>query len=191
MFELLGAEETMSGTGVATDAGAKFHDWTSEWVESMTLGKYTMIYGIMSWVLAIMPLVVHFFVNKTQSGQAFAMIVYIHQGVWWPVAMTHLALSLWDSEFMRRMFEIAIMMSISGPLMLYWVGFAHMWMRAGALMDSSTSAYAKTCREQAANNLCVQFWGDSPSDYLTDEAWNQYKDLTDITVNVWNDLVGR
>ena len=120
------------GEGALSEAGAEIKAFVDELSEEFPLGRFVYIYAVGSWMLAIMPLVLYLFVSLTKIGAAFSWIINIHQLCWWPVAIAHSTLSIWDSEFTRKAFEISIWLSMAGPLFLYWVGFARMWMAADA-----------------------------------------------------------
>ena len=73
-------------------------------MDGAPLGRYVFIYAIFAWVFAALPLIIHMATSLTKLGQAWIWTIYIHEGIWWPVALTHLGLSLYDSFFMRRAF---------------------------------------------------------------------------------------
>jgi hypothetical protein len=80
---------------------------------------------------------------------------------WWPVAITHLVMSIWDSTFTRAAFEVAVLVSLAGPLFLYWVGFARMWMAADAFNEKPRDLLIEECLYVAPNGKCARWIGDN------------------------------
>ncbi len=64
---------------------------------------------------------------------------------------------------MRRAFQIAVLFSLAGPLFLYWVGFAQMWMLSDAFLLKYPGLMQEGCLEIAKNGTCARWAGDSYS----------------------------
>ena len=160
--------ETISGNpGAVTGAGNEtMTGIDAMFEEKWPLGRYVFIYAVTSWVLATFPLFVYLWTNKLPIGAAFDWIVDIHALCWWPTAIIHIALSLWDSEFTRRAFEIAVLISVAGPLFLYWVGLARMFMYSDAFNSKSRDLMQEDCILVAKNGKCQRWIGDNLDMYM-------------------------
>jgi hypothetical protein len=66
------------GEGALSEAGAEIKAFVDELSEEFPLGRFVYIYAVGSWMLAIMPLVVHLFVSLTKIGAAFSWVINIH-----------------------------------------------------------------------------------------------------------------
>jgi hypothetical protein len=64
------------------------------------------------------------------------------------------------------MFEVAVLVSVAGPLFLYWVGFARMWMAADAFNEKPKDLMVEDCMQVAENGQCMRWFGDEPRQYM-------------------------
>ena len=83
------------------------------------------IYGAIALGSAITTILCYLLMNKFVATKTYKFIVYVHQGVWWPVAVTWICLYFFDGMLLRHLFEIAVTLSLAGPMFLYWVGLAN------------------------------------------------------------------
>merc|ERR1712037_257462 len=87
-----------------------------------TDAKVVMFYGISSWVLVGLALILYFSLNNVtwvMSNLYWGFI--IHMIVWWPTAIAWTALAFWDAKWLRSVFETVITISFLGPFAGYWV----------------------------------------------------------------------
>jgi hypothetical protein len=57
-------------------------------------------------------------------------VTYAAQGIWWPTFFAWLCVSFFDSKQVRGLFTDAVTISLAGPFLLYWVGWADILMSA-------------------------------------------------------------
>ena len=90
-----------------------------------------LIYGIVAAVQAGLPVIIFIFTTITPPGWApIRAMVYVLMGCWTPFFMAWLGVVLFDSSEARNLMYDALHISLVGPFLLYWVGFADMFMEA-------------------------------------------------------------
>ena len=102
-----------------------------KWGDGMDNATATLVYGIVSAVQSVVPVIVYIFTTIVPPGWLpIRAIVYILMGVWTPFLMTWLGVAIFDSSDMRELMEDAVHLSFAGPFLLYWVGLGDMFMNA-------------------------------------------------------------
>ena len=81
-------------------------------------------YGVWAIISVLVPLILYMSLNQYMAVRPFKFIAYAHQLIWWPTAVVYLASFFFDSLMLRRMYEVSVIISQSGPLLFYWYGLA-------------------------------------------------------------------
>ena len=88
---------------------------------------YGIIAGIQPMVALILFLALY---NAVSEWKNLQFVTYAAQGIWWPTFFAWLCASFFDSKQVRGIFGQAVNISLAGPFLLYWVGWADILMTA-------------------------------------------------------------
>ena len=91
-------------------------------------------YGVWAIASVFVPMVLFMSLYKYTASRPYKFISYAHQFVWWPTVVVYLATFFFDSLMLRRMFEIAVIISQTGPMLFYWYGLAQVLFYVNNLM---------------------------------------------------------
>lgn len=86
-----------------------------------------MIAGIQ----ALLPLLLYtILIGFVPEWNNLTFVTYAAQAIWWPTFFAWLCTSFFDSQQVRAIFRYAVMISLAGPFMIYWVGWGDILMSA-------------------------------------------------------------
>ena len=84
-------------------------------------------FGIVAAVQALLPFIL--FVTLSQLLPVYMpgeLMTYFAQAIWWPVFLAWIGISIFDNDLMRELYYISVLITLTGPFFLYWVGLADM-----------------------------------------------------------------
>ena len=92
-------------------------------INAMTLEDAKNVYGIYSAICVVLPLVLYMSLYKLVADRAFRFVAFSHQIVWFPSLVVYLVSFFFDSMMIRRLYEVAILITVTGPTVFNWYGF--------------------------------------------------------------------
>ena len=122
-----GSEGVIPGAG---GAGDRTEEWAMDAMKDPSSDKIVMFYGISSICVAVITLIWYLVFNYANTVRGLYWGFIIHQIIWWPAGIIWIALALWDSKYMRKIYEGAVMVTFLGPFAGYWIGLAMLLVHA-------------------------------------------------------------
>jgi len=99
--------------------------------DNITNDDAVLWYGIIAGIQPMVSLILFIaLVTFVPEWSNLKFVTYASQGIWWPTFFAWLCVSFFDSEQVRGIFKNAVNISLAGPFLLYWVGWADILMSA-------------------------------------------------------------
>ena len=125
-----GSEGVIPGAGTS---GSNMIEWGDRIMYDPTDAKVTMYYGISTWVLLGVSMILYFALNNRFWGVANLFKGWeVHMICFWPVSIIWMATAFWDAKWLRNIYKYSAIWSLGGPFAGFWIALAYLALAADA-----------------------------------------------------------
>ena len=139
------------------DGAETLGDKSVKFASDLSDAKAVMIYGIMSACLSTLAMSLYIPLRKRRIMNGLKWGMYLHFGMYTPLFLIWIGMSIFDSSMMRDIYKWLVQFSVLGPFGGYWLALIYLF-------------------DMASEN---KFWGDWKL-WVTVPVWLSYTVVSQI-----------
>ena len=109
------------------DKAQELGDNSIKFMDKITDANAVLIYGIISTCISVLAVSLYVPLRSKQVMQGMKWGMFQHFGIWTPLTMIWIGMSVWDSDMMRQIYKWLVEFSVLAPFGGYWLALTYLF----------------------------------------------------------------